>query len=93
MYIIIIDLQTDMYYLIYNDDHPPNYTADFTHGHNKGVQVFDSTNGFWLIHSIPNFVWNVSYLYPSSGGYYGQSALCVTFDTQTSLKQIGTIIN
>lgn len=57
----------------------------------KGALVFDDFRGFWMIHSVPNFVElsKPSYTYPLSGIRNGQSFLCITFPV-TALTQIGT---
>lgn len=39
---------------MYNDQ-PPNQPARFNNGHTKGVVIAGETEGFWLIHSVPNF--------------------------------------
>ncbi|XP_043253763.1 plancitoxin-1 [Colletes gigas] len=39
---------------LYNDD-PPDSSTVFKYGHSKGVVAVNSDQGFWLIHSVPNF--------------------------------------
>ena len=39
---------------MYNDQ-PPNEPARLTNGHTKGAIITDENEGFWLIHSVPNF--------------------------------------
>ncbi|XP_031844247.2 deoxyribonuclease II [Nomia melanderi] len=39
---------------LYNDS-PPDTPAVFKYGHTKGVVMVNSEQGFWLIHSVPNF--------------------------------------
>jgi len=79
--------QTKVFYMMYNDEWPDGSTTT-AHGHCKGVVGFDSTNGFWLIHSVPKFPPPNVYGYPGSGTDYGQSALCITLP-YTSLNDIG----
>lgn len=55
-----------------------------SYGHTKGAVAFDMQSGFWLIHSVPRFPAKAStgYQYPSTGLRYGQSMMCVTFDSK-----------
>ena len=73
-------------HIMYNDA-PPNTSSIKENGyqaHAKGVLAMDKDTGFWLIHSVPNFPQtpNQKYEWPNSGGRYGQSALCISFDTK-----------
>ena len=66
-------------YAMYNDELPDgNKLSDLAHS--KGVVGYDSTCGFWLIHSVPRFppLASESYSYPESGTIFGQSMLCVS---------------
>lgn len=85
--IIFIHILQNTFHLLYNDD-PPRLKSNSYKGHAKGVVLFDSKSGFWLIHSVPNFPPKKYYEYPSSGIRYGQSFLCVSFQT-TELGKIG----
>lgn len=69
----------DSAYFIYNDA-APWMPYDPDHGHTKGVLMFDRVQGFWLMHSVPNFPPGVEqgYSWPNSGRRNGQSFLCVT---------------
>ncbi|CAH2310480.1 deoxyribonuclease-2-beta [Pelobates cultripes] len=71
-------------YMMYNDAPPSmkNYTTKL--GHSKGILLFDKSQGFWLIHSVPRFppFPEDGYGYPSTGQLYGQSAICVTYKYQ-----------
>uniref|UniRef100_A0AC34GRW7 Deoxyribonuclease II n=1 Tax=Panagrolaimus sp. ES5 TaxID=591445 RepID=A0AC34GRW7_9BILA len=80
-----------IFYALYNDEHPGSNKSDSYRGHMKGVLLFDDFRGFWLIHSVPNYVdlSKSAYSYPSSGVRNGQSFLCVTFPV-SALSQIGT---
>ena len=43
-------------YGVYNDDPPPPYgTASSTYAHAKGLMMTNSSAGFWLVHSMPNW--------------------------------------
>ena len=66
-------------YAMYNDE-DPNGTDDSDRAHSKGVVSYDSSSGFWLVHSVPKYppYPNSSYSYPSSGTTYGQSMLCMS---------------
>ncbi|XP_034556629.1 deoxyribonuclease-2-beta-like [Notolabrus celidotus] len=73
-------------YALYNDA-PPNMDYILGYGHTKGALLFDRTQGFWLMHSIPHFPSfpEKGYIYPSSGKVYGQTALCVTYQYEQFL--------
>lgn len=67
-------------YALYNDDPPPPYTtASSTYAHAKGVILTDDIQGFWLIHSKPNWPNGRS---EGAAGFpdttYSQSLMCVT---------------
>ena len=66
-------------YAMYNDEEPDE-TKDFMRAHSKGVVSYDSSSGFWLVHSVPKYppYSNSSYSYPWSGTVYGQSMLCMS---------------
>ncbi|XP_074524724.1 deoxyribonuclease-2-beta [Halichoeres trimaculatus] len=73
-------------YALYNDA-PPDMAYMHGYGHTKGALLFDHTQGFWLMHSIPHFPSfpEKGYAYPSSGKVYGQTALCVTYEYEQLL--------
>ena len=52
----------------------------------------DSTSGFWLIHSIPNFPEapevGKGFKYPSSGRDNGQTVLCISFPSSKESKDV-----
>ncbi|XP_069497698.1 deoxyribonuclease-2-beta isoform X3 [Ambystoma mexicanum] len=68
-------------YLMYNDGRPNSRNYSTKLGHTKGCLLFDKSQGFWLIHSIPRFppFAEKGYGYPSSGKRNGQTAICVTY--------------
>jgi deoxyribonuclease-2 len=72
-------------YAMYNDDPPPPYgTASSTYAHSKGVLLFDDEQGFWLVHSKPNWpnsVANGAVGFPDTT--YAQSLMCITLNTET----------
>uniref|UniRef100_A0A914WQT2 Deoxyribonuclease II n=1 Tax=Plectus sambesii TaxID=2011161 RepID=A0A914WQT2_9BILA len=76
----------EIFRLLYNDAHPKN-KSDSYRGHTKGVLLFDSSAGYWLMHSVPQFPSRDTYSYPESGRRNGQSILCVSFST-SSLHEI-----
>ncbi|KHJ92182.1 deoxyribonuclease II [Oesophagostomum dentatum] len=85
-----------MFKIAYNDDSPIR-DAESGRGHSKGVALFDEKNGFWLLHSVPNYPpinrpLEVSvtekYDYPESGAKYAQSFLCLSLDADV-LPEIG----
>ncbi|CAI4221266.1 unnamed protein product [Auanema sp. JU1783] len=75
------------FHLMYSDD-GPNTKADSYRGHSKGVLLFDSSTGFWLVHSAPNFPPTASYAYPASGVKFAQTFMCVSINTN-DLGNIG----
>ncbi|XP_077576373.1 deoxyribonuclease-2-alpha [Stigmatopora nigra] len=87
---------TEVAYILYNDQPPPSPPWHFPYqrggGHTKGVVLLDETQGFWLIHSTPHFPASPrtagKFGYPDSGVPYGQNFLCVTFPPK-SFQSIG----
>nr|BAC37579.1 unnamed protein product [Mus musculus] len=69
----------DTAYLIYNDGVPGSVNYSRQYGHAKGLLVWNRTQGFWLIHSVPKFPPVHGYEYPTSGRRYGQTGICITF--------------
>lgn len=59
-------------------------TVNTNRAHAKGALVMDKDTGFWLIHSIPNFVpeFDKKYEYPDNGRPYGQTLMCISFNTK-----------
>lgn len=45
---------TKAFWILYNDD-PPNRLINVKYGHTKGVVIANMQQGFWLIHSVPNY--------------------------------------
>uniref|UniRef100_A0A1I8AST7 Deoxyribonuclease II n=1 Tax=Steinernema glaseri TaxID=37863 RepID=A0A1I8AST7_9BILA len=68
-----------LFHVLYNDELPDSTEWSATLGHTKGAAVFDTTSGFWLIHSLPRFLNNASYAFPSNAHTFGQMGLCVSF--------------
>ena len=71
---------------MYNDDPPGPYTASSSYAHAKGILMTSSTQGFWLIHSMPNWPNNETTGYPGPfpDDTYGQSLQCVTIAAATA---------
>jgi deoxyribonuclease II len=72
-------------YALYNDDPPPPAgTASSTYAHSKGVLLLNDQQGFWLVHSKPNWP-NARTV--GAGGFpdttYSQSLMCITLNTTT----------
>ncbi|XP_070152127.1 plancitoxin-1 isoform X3 [Polyergus mexicanus] len=42
------------FWILYNDD-PPNRSINGKYGHAKGAMMANMQQGFWLIHSVPNY--------------------------------------
>ncbi|XP_018397926.1 PREDICTED: plancitoxin-1 isoform X2 [Cyphomyrmex costatus] len=84
-------IASETFWVLYNDD-PPNRPVNAKYGHTKGVVMTNKQEGFWLIHSVPNYPpvpnsgndtkrGNQSeYDYPTSGMNNGQSFLCISVD-------------
>ncbi|KAM9244858.1 deoxyribonuclease-2-beta [Dugong dugon] len=68
-------------YLIYNDGVPKSVNYSRKYGHTKGLLLWNSVQGFWLIHSIPRFppIPEEGYDYPPTGRRNGQTGICITF--------------
>jgi deoxyribonuclease-2 len=64
---------------MYNDEFPSGSKSD-SYGHTKGVAVFGSDKGFWLVHSTPRWPPNRAdgYSYAADEQKYGQSFLCLS---------------
>jgi deoxyribonuclease-2 len=87
----------DFGYLIYNDQpaSTPKAADEFAEdakAHAKGLVGFDSRQGIWLIHSVPQFPNALSSgVYsglPPNSRAFGQSFLCVTYPI-TEFSEIG----
>ncbi|KOX79099.1 Plancitoxin-1 [Melipona quadrifasciata] len=48
------DNKNESMWSLYNDS-PPNASYVWNFGHTKGIVMANSEQGFWLIHSVPNF--------------------------------------
>ncbi|KZC13284.1 PREDICTED: plancitoxin-1 [Dufourea novaeangliae] len=46
--------ENETMWTLYNDS-PPDAPTVFKYGHTKGVVMVNSGQGFWLIHSVPNY--------------------------------------
>ncbi|MEE6494668.1 hypothetical protein FKM82_001832 [Ascaphus truei] len=67
--------------MMYNDAPPGTKNFTTKRGHTKGILLFNKSQGFWLIHSVPHFppFPEKGFGYPSTGRRYGQTAMCVTY--------------
>lgn len=80
----------DILYVVYNDQPPPGYNGT-RNGHCKGVVLFDSGTGVWLLHSVPRFVEGIGngrYSFPESGRENAQLLMCITFPS-SEMDSIG----
>ena len=76
--------------VMYNDQYPEG--KQFAgRAHSKGVVAADARTGFWLVHSVPGFppARDASYSYPKSGENFGQSLLCISFNSSVAANIIG----
>jgi deoxyribonuclease-2 len=73
---------------VYNDD-TDDGSQNSGKAHSKGVIGFDTTQGFWLIHSLPRYPNRRSTGYgPLPTITFGQSFLCITLTT-ASFEDVG----
>jgi deoxyribonuclease-2 len=80
-------------YTLWNDEPPADPTYNFSYGHTKGIL----TDGFWLVHSIPEFPAGPSMApgYQALGHNawdYGQSAACFTITDTATLNTVGSLL-
>ena len=71
-------------YALYNDDPPTEVTPSSTFAHSKGMILTNSTHGFWMVHSKPNWPnprGAGAVAFPDST--YAQSLMCVNFNIST----------
>jgi len=73
-------------FVMYNDQ-PPGVKSDpsSSYAHSKGAAAWDSNQGFWLVHSIPQFPPPATSTYAMSNNayVYGQSFICLTLGAST----------
>lgn len=79
---------TEIAYAIYNDEYPPQgKSASSTYAHAKGIIMTGSTQGFWLVHSMPNWPNRIE---DGIDGFpddtYSQSMECVTLSVDNVNK-------
>lgn len=72
-------------FAMYNDQLPDNANVTITDAHSKGVLAFGSSNGFWMISSVPKFpaLESNGYEYKPGQLKFGQTILCVTLKAST----------
>ncbi len=81
--------ESDVSYILYNDEPPLGDSYNFTVGHAKGILAIQGTTGFFLLHSIPKFPMGPQETssyggLPSNAYTYGQNAYCVTVTAETA---------
>lgn len=72
---------------MYSDEPPGDSTASSTYAHSKGVLLSDTTQGFWLTHSKPNWPasrntslgLNAAIAFPDDT--YAQHLMCITINS------------
>ena len=75
---------------MYSDDPPGDYSPSSTYAHAKGVLFTDSTQGFWLVQSKPNwpgilnFTLGTDAAIPFPDDDYAQSLMCITISASTA---------
>lgn len=76
-------------YFAYNDQ-VNGLSIGSEYGHTKGFVGVNTEKSFWVLHSAPEFpLADASTSYPSREMKYGQTFLCVSFDT-SDLDKVGT---
>uniref|UniRef100_A0A914WPQ7 Deoxyribonuclease II n=1 Tax=Plectus sambesii TaxID=2011161 RepID=A0A914WPQ7_9BILA len=81
----------DHFHMMYNDEHGSSHgegKSDGYRAHSKGTAVFNQKDGVWLIHSIPAFPPPEAYGFAEKSKKYGQSMMCITFNTTKSLEEL-----
>jgi deoxyribonuclease-2 len=74
-------------HVLWNDEHPGGKKVGAPYAHMKGALAFDSSGGFWLTHSLPNFPGTTkSSMWSDGAPTYGQSYLCVSLSASTIEK-------
>jgi len=71
-------------FFMYNDESPDGKTHE-SYGHTKGEVCYNRNSGFWLVHSTPRWppLSSNDYQYPPSEKEFGQSFLCMNFETNS----------
>jgi deoxyribonuclease-2 len=81
-------LNVSFTHAMYNDDPPNASTASSGYAHAKGFLAANQTNGFWVVHSVPNWPYSltVGYLpFPTvSQGKFAQSFICLSMNASTT---------
>jgi deoxyribonuclease-2 len=82
---------TDFGYVFYNDEFPEGKKHGSPWAHAKGVLGFDDNGAFWLVHSVPRFPTYTKDGYDGCcySDTYGQSYLCMEFDSLSEINTIG----
>lgn len=77
---------SEVAYAMYNDEYPPNDVhASSSYAHAKGVIMTDGTQGFFIVHSMPNWPTIVTKgLNPFPNDDYAQSLQCITLTPETA---------
>ena len=79
----VYEASGDFAFGMYNDDPPGSYSpSSSTYAHSKGVVMTDAKQGFWLVHSKPNWP-NGSFALPFPDLVYAQSLECITVSAAT----------
>ncbi|KAL1131918.1 hypothetical protein AAG570_011529 [Ranatra chinensis] len=75
-------------WILYNDQ-PPNRSHRTSKGHTKGVVGASVIEGFWMIHSVPQFPPSSDkYSYAANGVTNGQIFLCISLSPK-NLNNLG----
>ncbi|CAG9857854.1 unnamed protein product [Phyllotreta striolata] len=69
-------------YVLYNNE-PPQEKASMLKGHTKGVVSFDSEEGFWLVHTVPEYPTLNSSEIPKNATKLGQMFVCLSLELAT----------
>ncbi len=81
---------SDVGYIVYNDEHADSENNKGGKGHCKGILAFDKKNdqAVFLLHSTPRFPSHNETRFPEKEAIYGQTFLCITLENYESANKI-----
>jgi len=89
----------DTNYFVWNDDmtiDDDEKKSSMGKAHSKGILAYDSTSGFYLVHSLPRFPYRKGKDFledlPDNTGIYAQSFLCISLKKDEEKKVIEDLL-